>query len=67
MKLWGKDKDHLEYRLWEKTTTCDQLKQEFETLTENHLSDFRIKKKIIEKQNKIEGDSFISIKVDSLK
>ncbi|XP_033198045.1 uncharacterized protein LOC117160991 isoform X1 [Bombus vancouverensis nearcticus] len=44
--------DHLQYCLCEETTTCNQLKQELETFKENHLSELRIKDKIIEEQNK---------------
>ncbi|XP_050471128.1 GRIP and coiled-coil domain-containing protein-like isoform X3 [Bombus huntii] len=44
--------DHLQYCLCKETTTCNQLKQELETFKENHLSELRIKDKIIEEQNK---------------
>ncbi|KOC62177.1 hypothetical protein WH47_03935 [Habropoda laboriosa] len=44
--------EHLEYCLCEETKTCHYLKEEFETLQENHSSEIRIKEKIVEEQNK---------------
>ncbi|CAD1469108.1 unnamed protein product [Heterotrigona itama] len=43
---------HLQYCLCEETKNCNQLKEELEVLKENHLSELRIKDKIIEEQNK---------------
>lgn len=44
--------EDLKYCLCEEKKACDCLKQELETLTENHSSELRIKDKIIEEQNK---------------
>ncbi|XP_034175226.2 uncharacterized protein LOC117601961 [Osmia lignaria lignaria] len=44
--------EDLKYGLCEERKACDCLKQELETLTENHSSELRIKEKIVEEQNK---------------
>ena len=43
---------HLQYCLCEETKNCNQLKEQLEALRENHLSELRIKDKIVEEQNK---------------
>ncbi|KAK1124750.1 hypothetical protein K0M31_006112 [Melipona bicolor] len=43
---------HLQYCLREETKNCNQLKEELEALRESHLSELRIKDKIVEEQNK---------------
>ncbi|PBC32684.1 hypothetical protein APICC_05341 [Apis cerana cerana] len=43
---------HLQHCLCEERQTCDCLKQELETSKENHLSELRIKEKMIDDQNK---------------
>lgn len=43
---------HLQHCLCEERQTCDCLKQELDTSKENHLSELRIKEKIIDDQNK---------------
>lgn len=42
----------LDYCLCKETEACECLRQELETLKENHSSEHRIKEKIIEEQNK---------------
>ncbi|XP_076393145.1 uncharacterized protein LOC105663271 isoform X1 [Megachile rotundata] len=44
--------EELKYCLCEERKTCECLREEVQTLTENHSSDMRIKEKIIEEQNK---------------
>ncbi|XP_053983587.1 uncharacterized protein MAL8P1.12-like [Hylaeus volcanicus] len=44
--------EHLKHCLCEETRACDCFKQEIEILKENHLSEIRIKEKIVEEQNK---------------
>lgn len=45
--------EHLKNCLCEETRACDCFKQELEILKDNHLSEIRIKEKILEEQNKI--------------
>ncbi|CAK9799320.1 hypothetical protein ANTQUA_LOCUS1976 [Anthophora quadrimaculata] len=44
--------EELEFCLCEKTKACHCLTEELETFQENHLSEIRIKEKIVEEQNK---------------